>query len=49
LGNQATEARLPILASRDVVAVEEWREATIFETSYQFVGKTRQNPCANRR
>src|SRR6516162_714466 len=39
LGNQATEARLPILASRDVVAVEEWREATIFETSYEFVGK----------
>src|SRR6516165_8894876 len=39
LRNQATEARLPILASRDVVAVEEWREATIFETSYQFVGK----------
>ena len=39
LRNQATEARLPILASRDVVAVEKWREATIFETSYQFVGK----------
>src|SRR5262249_60332519 len=37
--NQATKAHLPILASRDVVAVEEWREATIFETSYQFVGK----------
>src|SRR5262249_33646463 len=39
LRNQATEARLPILASRDVVAVEEWREATIFETSYQLVGE----------
>src|SRR6516165_3740941 len=39
LRNQATEARLPILASRDVAAVEEWREATIFETCYQFVGE----------
>src|SRR5262249_49502989 len=39
LRNQATEAHLPILANRDVVAVEEWREAPIFETSYQFVGE----------
>src|SRR5262249_38644575 len=39
LRNQATEARLPVLASHDVVPVEKWREATIFETSYQFVGK----------
>src|SRR5262249_33927069 len=37
LRNQAAEARLPILASRDVVAVEEWREATIFETRHHFV------------
>src|SRR5262245_3907455 len=42
LPNQAAEARLPILASRDVVAIEEWREATIFETSYQFVGELRR-------
>src|SRR5262249_42160377 len=39
LRNQAAEAPLPVLASRDVVPVEEWRETTIFETSYQFVRK----------
>src|SRR5262245_10570756 len=39
LRNEAAEARFPVLASSDVVAVEEWREATIFETRHQFVGK----------
>jgi hypothetical protein len=37
LRNQAAEARLPILASRDVVAVEERRETSNFEPCHEFV------------
>src|SRR5215475_220719 len=37
--NQTAEARFPFLTGRNVVAVEEWREATIFETRHQFVGE----------
>jgi hypothetical protein len=39
LSNQTAEARFPVLASRDVVAVEEWREAGKFEPRHQFVGE----------
>src|SRR5262249_38386742 len=44
LRNQATEARLPFLASRDVEAVEERREAGNFEPRHQFVGECRRIP-----
>ena len=39
LRNQAAEARFPVLASRDVVAVEERRKAPKFEPRHQFVGE----------
>src|SRR5262245_7591746 len=39
LRNQATEAPLPVLASRDVVADEERRKPDKFEPSHQFVGE----------
>src|SRR5262249_60787043 len=44
LRNQAAEARLPVLASRDVVAVEERREASKFESRQQFVGERGRIP-----
>ena len=39
LRNQAAEARFPVLASSDVVAVEERRKAYEFEPGHQFVGE----------
>ena len=42
--NQAAEARLPVLASHNVVAVEEGREAGNFEPSHQFVGERGRIP-----
>src|SRR5262245_58035012 len=42
LGNQASKARFPILASCDVVTVQEWRESAKFKPGYQFVGKCRR-------
>jgi len=40
--NQATEASLPILTSRDVVAVEKWRKSSNFKPRKQFVGECRR-------
>jgi hypothetical protein len=44
LRNQAAEARFPVLASRDVVAVEERRKAGKFEPRHQFVGERGRIP-----
>jgi hypothetical protein len=44
LRNQTAKTRFPVLASRDVVAVEERREASNFEPRHQFVGKRGRIP-----
>ena len=47
--DQAAEARFPLLAGRDVVAVEERREAGELRAQPPVRRRTRLNPCANRR